>query len=193
MVENENACKKAVHEFLKQKETDAEKILSLLVEQEKYDWANWLITRCMTYTQYVSYAVFAAEQVIDIFAKKYPDDTRPQQAIAAAKKCIAHPTIKNKKAAYAAASAAASAAAAYAASYAAAIYTSAATYTAASSYAAAAAYASSAAAATYTSAASYTSSAASYASSAAAATYTSAAATYTAAAASSMLLLLPLQ
>ncbi len=53
----------------------------------------------MTYKQYVSYAVFAAEQVLDIFENKYPDDKRPRKAIQAAKKCIKNPSKENKKAA----------------------------------------------------------------------------------------------
>ena len=78
------------------------------------DYANWLIVREMAYRQYVSYAVFAAEQVIDIYEAKYPDDSRPRMAIEAAKKCIEHPTRANKSAADAAAHAVA-----YAAAYAA--------------------------------------------------------------------------
>jgi len=56
----------------------------------------------MEYNQYVSYAIFAAEQVLDIYEKQYPDDKRPRQAIDAAKKCLKDPSKKNKNAAYAA-------------------------------------------------------------------------------------------
>ena len=100
---------------------------------DKLDWANWLIVRVMNYKQYVSYAVFSAEQVIDIYEKQYPDDKCPRNAIEAAKKCIDNPNAENKKAADAAADAAyAAAAAAYAADAADAAY-------AAAAYAAAAA------------------------------------------------------
>ena len=104
-----------------------------LMEAKQYRWANWLIVRVMDYKQYVSYAVFAAEQVLDIYEKKYPTDKRPRLAIEAAKKCIEDPSEENKQAAriarnaYAAAAdagAAAAAAAAYA--YAAAAYNAAA-------------------------------------------------------------------
>ena len=54
----------------------------------------------MEYTQYVSYAVFAAEQVLDIFEHKYPEDKRPRAAIEAAKKCIENPSEENRKTAY---------------------------------------------------------------------------------------------
>ena len=68
------------------------------------------------YRMYVSYAVFAAEEVIDIYEKKYPDNDKPRRAIEAAKRCINNPSKENKAAAAAyAADAADAAAAAYAA------------------------------------------------------------------------------
>jgi len=129
-----SACDSGVRWFLSQKETSPTKVVEALIKEDNLDWANWAIVRCMTYKQYVSYAVFAAEQVIDIYEKKNPGDKRPRQAIAAAKKCIENPSKKNKDAAHAAANAAN---AAYAASYA-----SYATYAADAAYAAYATYAS---------------------------------------------------
>ena len=70
-----------------------------LIKGDKLDWANWLIVRVMNYKQYVNYAVFAAEQVIDIYEKQHPDDKCPRNAIEAAKKCIDNPNAENKKAA----------------------------------------------------------------------------------------------
>jgi len=96
--------------------------------------------RVMTYKQYVSYAIFAAEQVIDIYEKKYPKDTRLRAAIAAAKKCIKDPSDGNKKAAAAYDADAAAYAAAYdadAAAYAAAYAAYAADAAAYAAYAAA--------------------------------------------------------
>ena len=84
----------------------------------KKEW-EWFITRVMTKKQAVQYAVFAAEQVIDIYERKYPDDQRPRKAIEAAKEYLKSPSIKNKKAAAAgAADAAYGAAGAAAAGYA---------------------------------------------------------------------------
>ena len=105
-----------------------EAVINKLIETGHVNWANWFITRMMDYKQRVQYAVFAAEQVLDIFEKKYPEDKRPRLAIEAAKKCIEDPSEENKQAARkaraadaAAAAAAAAADAAYAA-YAAAAY-----------------------------------------------------------------------
>jgi hypothetical protein len=64
----------------------------------------------MKYKQYVRYAIYAAEQVIDIYEKEYPKDNRPREAIKAAKKCLINPNKKNKLAAELAAESAWSAA-----------------------------------------------------------------------------------
>ena len=74
-------------------------IIRRLVQNKDYKYANWLIVRVMSYHDYVSYAVFSAEQVIDIYEKQYPDDKRPRQAIEAARRCIENPSDKNKSAA----------------------------------------------------------------------------------------------
>ena len=119
------ACTEGYDWFIRQRARDEVKVLEHLIAEEKFDWANWLIVRRMTRKQYLQYAVFAAEQVLDIFEKKYPNDKRPREAIAAARKCIEDDTQENRAyaadaAAYAADAAAYAAAAAdYAADYAA--------------------------------------------------------------------------
>jgi len=98
-----NACNLGITWFLNQEETDPIKLITQAIKKKQHlDWANWLIVRLMKYKQYVLYAVFAAEQVIDIFEKEYPDDDRPRKAIEAAKKCIKRRSKKNKAIAYAA-------------------------------------------------------------------------------------------
>jgi hypothetical protein len=90
------------------------RLLKRLIESNKLDWANWLIVRVMERKQYLAYAIFAAEQVLDTYEKKYPYDKRPRLAIEAAKKVLENDIEKNRADAYADAYAAA-AAAAYAA------------------------------------------------------------------------------
>ena len=110
-LEDNDACKEAVEQWEKEGcEPDVMKVLHRCIEIKRCDWGNWLIVRHMTYKQYVSYAVYAAEQVIDLYEKKYPDDKRLRQAIEAAKACIENPSAKNKEAAAEAARAAAGAA-----------------------------------------------------------------------------------
>ncbi len=111
-----NACQEGIEWFKKQDEKDPIKLIKWAIKNKKYlDWANWLIVRIMKYKQYVSYAVYAAEQVLDIFENEYPADKKPRKAIEAAKKCIKYPSKENKRAAADAAIAAAADAAAYAA------------------------------------------------------------------------------
>ncbi len=79
---------------------------------ESFNYANWLITKCFTKKQCVQYAVFSAEQVIDFFESKYPNDDRPRKAIEAARFYIENPDADAAKAAAAARAAARDAAAA---------------------------------------------------------------------------------
>jgi len=114
---NHEACTSGYEWSLKQEERELKPFLDALVKSEHWNWANWVIVRCMNKRQKVQYAIFAAEQVINIYEKKYQDDKRPREAIDAAKAYLANPCAKTKAAAaaYAAASAAYAAYAAYAA------------------------------------------------------------------------------
>ena len=142
----QKACREGVEWWEKCGETKDVAVLKKLIKGKYLPWANWLIVRVMTYRQFVRYAVYAAEQVLPIYEKKYPKDDRPRKAIEAAKKCIDNPSEENKKAAAASANAATAyaASAATSAAYAAA-YASAAAYAAASAADASAADASAAA------------------------------------------------
>ncbi len=95
-LEKINACGPGVRWFEKQRKVEPVKVLRALMNDKHSDWANWLIVRLMTYKQYVSYAVLAAEQVLDIYEARYPDDKNPRKAIEAAKKCIEDPSKENK-------------------------------------------------------------------------------------------------
>ena len=88
------ACKEAIEAFSEQSVTDPTKILKILLKKEP-DWGNWLIVRLMTYRQYVAYAIYAAEEVIGIYERKYPKNDYPRKAIEAAKKCLRSPMRKN--------------------------------------------------------------------------------------------------
>src|SRR3990167_3051863 len=99
-LEEKNACPNAVKEFSEQSETDAVKIIRKMTDRRyRLDWANWLIARVMTRPQYLAYAIYSAEQVIDIFEKKYPDDKRPRDAIEAAKAVLENDTTETRAAA----------------------------------------------------------------------------------------------
>jgi hypothetical protein len=121
-LEKEEACSKGKKWFKNQKLTDGKAVIKSLVKQGHMDWANWTIVRLMTHPQKIRYAIFAAEQVIELFEKEYPNGKRPRNAVEAAKKYLKESTDENKHAAKAAGKAASYAAAyaAYAASNAAA-------------------------------------------------------------------------
>jgi len=120
---------------------DVKLIAKALLKENRFDDANWLLTKLMNKNQCIKYAIFAAKQVLGIFEEKCPEDKRPRLAIEAAENYLKDPSKNNKKAA------AAYAAAAHAATYAA----------AAAAYAAAAHAANAAAAAAYAAHASYAS------------------------------------
>ena len=72
------------------------------LNEQKYDWANWLLVRLMDYKQCVSYAVFVAEQALHIDEEECLEDKRlreAREAIEAAKRCIDDPSEENKKSA----------------------------------------------------------------------------------------------
>ena len=101
-LEEKRACSQGVEWFKAQKKTDAFKVLNALIKEGKLDWANWTIVRVMTRPQYLAYAIYAAEQVIDIYEKKYPNNDKPRKAIEAAKAVLANDTKGTRDAAAAA-------------------------------------------------------------------------------------------
>ena len=78
-----------------------------LMSDNKFDWANWYLTKFFNKKQSVEYAIFAAESVLGIYEKQYPKDDRPRKAIEAAKECLKNPSDAAYAAAYAVAYAAA--------------------------------------------------------------------------------------
>ncbi|KKK98132.1 hypothetical protein LCGC14_2645780 [marine sediment metagenome] len=67
-------------------------------------WKKW------TKKDSIALSIFAAELILDNYEKEYPNDSRPRDAIKAAKKVLKHDTIKNRSAARSAAESAMSAA-----------------------------------------------------------------------------------
>ena len=127
-LEKHNACESGMDFVIKNKMIglNPKDFILELHEKNHNDWANWLIVQLLTRKQKIQFAIFAAEQVIDIFEKKYPDNDKPRKAIEAAKLVLKSDTKKNRDdadaaaddaddAAYVAAAYAAAAYAAYAA------------------------------------------------------------------------------
>ena len=116
-----DACSSGVVYYKTLGETNLLKILERCIEDREFDYANWLLVKCMDYKQSLRYAVYAAESVLYLYENAYHNDNRPRLAIEAVRAVIMSDSEKNRAAADAAAAAAADAAydAAYAAAWAA--------------------------------------------------------------------------
>jgi hypothetical protein len=91
------------------KKTDSLTVLESLISDDELSWANWLIVRVMERKQCLAYAIFSAEQVLDIFEKRHPEDKRPRKAVEAARAVLKNDTPENRAYAADAADAAADA------------------------------------------------------------------------------------
>ncbi len=113
------ACEAGIKWFKNQKKRKVRLVVEVLLKNNKVSYANWLLSRLMTHPQRVLWAIYSAEQVLDIFEKRYPGDVRPRKAIEAAKDFLSGKIAYTTYATYAAANAAANAADATYAAYAA--------------------------------------------------------------------------
>ena len=71
--------------------TTEKELIEKLIKTEKTDWAWWYLRKVLTKEQSVKIAIYASEQVIGIFEKKYPKDDRPRKAIESAKEYLKNP------------------------------------------------------------------------------------------------------
>jgi hypothetical protein len=134
----QSACSDGLAWWTKCGGTDPVRVCKKLIAEKRFAWCGWLLARVLDKTQRVLWAIYCAEQVLDIFEVNHPKDDRPRKAIQAAKDYLAGKiTIDEVRAAAAYADSAAYAAAANAA------YADSAAYAAANAaaYAANAAYA----------------------------------------------------
>ena len=105
--ENIEICKRGFHASIRPAHAmgyvDCEILARVEVKGEaiKHDdkecWSEMRIVKAYKWTEQdsVRLAVFAAELVIDIYEKKYPNDKRPREAIEAAKNWVKHPNAAN--------------------------------------------------------------------------------------------------
>jgi len=93
-LEKHGACADAYDWYLEQKTTDGDKLFKAAMKAKMYNEIWWTLRRKLNKKQSVKIAIYAAEQVIDIFEKKYPNDIRPRKAIQAVKKYLKNPTDK---------------------------------------------------------------------------------------------------
>jgi len=94
VLENYGACNKGMLWYTSNGEPDSveetiEKLLSS-DEHKKFGWSNWLLSRVLPLDDKIRYAIFAAELVLDIFEKEYPNDNRPRNAIETAREYLSN-------------------------------------------------------------------------------------------------------
>ena len=115
ILENHRACSEGMEWYISNDEPASveETIEKLLAsdEHEKFGWSNWLLSRVLPLDDKIRYAIFAAELVIDIFEKEFPEDKRPRNAIESAREYLSNKDVAAADEACAAAYAAAYAAA----------------------------------------------------------------------------------
>jgi len=98
-LKEKSVCSEGVKWFKARKFKTDSQVIGDLMADDKLEWANWVIARIMKRKQYLSYTIFAAEQVLELFEKKYPDDKRPREAIEAARAVFKEDTAENRVAA----------------------------------------------------------------------------------------------
>lgn len=94
-LKKKHACQEGIIWFAVQDERDVKKVIRKLMVEDHFNWANWTICRILNRMQCIQYAVYVANLVLPIYEAEYPDDKRPRQAIAAAKKYLKNPNRKN--------------------------------------------------------------------------------------------------
>lgn len=96
-----NTCAPGIRMFNeKYKKVKITQLISDALESDSecvLEYANWIIVRCMNYKQYVAYAIYAAEQALQIYEAQYPNNDTLRKKIEIAKICLKNPTVKNKK------------------------------------------------------------------------------------------------
>jgi hypothetical protein len=104
-LKRKEACKDGYDYFVRKYKTGTELTVLLegLQKDGKQDWAWWVLKNALKKPQSVEIAVYAAESVLQIFEKKYPEDKRTRKAIETAKAWLKNPCEETRMAAWSAA------------------------------------------------------------------------------------------
>ena len=108
-IEERQPCEEGVKWYNSRTDKTPLGLLDGLIAEKRYEWSNWFVSRILDRKDRMRFSVFCAEQVLDIFEKKFPDDKRPRLAIEAAKKVLVKDTAETRSAARSAARSAVSA------------------------------------------------------------------------------------
>ena len=95
-LEKMGACESAIDWVRLQNSDNIISLINKAMREEYFDWVNWYLLKRMNKGQQISFAVFAAEQVLETYEKEYPDDTEPRETINVARKYWKNKKIKDK-------------------------------------------------------------------------------------------------
>lgn len=95
-LEKMGACESAIDWVRLQNSDNIISLINKAMKEEYFDWVNWYLLKRMNKGQQISFAVFAAEQVLETYEKEYPDDTEPRETINVARKYWKNKKIKDK-------------------------------------------------------------------------------------------------
>lgn len=63
-LKEKNACSAGIEWFKNQTAVDAKDVIQALIKAEKFQWANWCISRLFEHRDAVRYALFSTKLVI---------------------------------------------------------------------------------------------------------------------------------
>jgi hypothetical protein len=98
-IEEHHPCEDGVKWYNSRTDKTPLGLLDGLIAEKRYEWGFRFMARILDRKDRIRYAVFAAEQVLGIFEKKFPDDKRPRLAIESAKKVLVKDTAETRYAA----------------------------------------------------------------------------------------------
>jgi len=99
-LKSNHADKKVIDWFIHQQDDDLEIIINKLIGEEKFQWANWLLSRVLNKEEIVKYAIFSAELALNLHEKKYQENRLGLAIEAMKKRLIDLPTASHHSAAY---------------------------------------------------------------------------------------------
>jgi hypothetical protein len=82
---DKKCCMDGFHWIMKQEDLRADKLIYSMLRYDKLDWCIWVLARVLNKKERIKLAIYAAEDIVDIYSRKYPQDYRPKEALKAAK------------------------------------------------------------------------------------------------------------
>ena len=82
-LQDNHAGKEVIKVFCKQEETNVAKFVEWVIQQEKLDWANWLIARALSKPNQLKYVVYAAKVVLNAYEEAKLNNDKTQKALSA--------------------------------------------------------------------------------------------------------------